>query len=321
MESRISLRNEPVVSQDGTPVSGSIPSWVAPSQAKLRLEAMAGGKDQKLACAFTAMFALYAFITFGTWMHIESQEFSSPVMHAVGTSHTRAGATANGLSVSAPAAQIQDLRQLQKTFPVHIGNDMEEIDHPGMLLANKGGMAKVLEKHPLLPRDGKMKVPRFWNPSAYGEKGVRGFLGDHGQRLISEAEASHIGSFDPLSELETIYVSVASYRDPECRNTVEDIFLRAEHPERIRVAIIDQRAENDEVPKCEEPARPCVEDADQAICRYQHLIDPFEVPAQLSVGPVFARHLANRMYRGKHIQRAYTVCVCRSSFSQLTLVP
>lgn len=117
---------------------------------------------------------------------------------------------------------------------------------------------------------------------------------------MTEAEASQIGSFDPTSGLETIYVSVASYRDPECKSTVEDLFLRAEHPERIRVAVIDQRAENDEVTRCHEPTKPCSDDPDQALCRFHGLIDPFEVPAQLSVGPVFARHLANRMYRGEY---------------------
>ncbi len=37
--------------------------------------------------------------------------------------------------------------------------------------------------------------------------------------------------------LPTIFVSIASYRDPECQFTVRDLFAKAAHPERIRVGI------------------------------------------------------------------------------------
>jgi hypothetical protein len=128
---------------------------------------------------------------------------------------------------------------------------------------------------------------------------VRVFLGQGGQRLITTEEASRIGSFTE-DGLETVYISVASYRDPECQPTVEDVFLRAEHPERLRVAIIDQRADDDSVAPCGQPTKPCEEEPQQALCRYSHLIDVFNIRAQFSVGPVFARHLAHRMYRGEY---------------------
>ena len=91
--------------------------------------------------------------------------------------------------------------------------------------------------------DGKMKVPKFWRPSCYGEKGVRYFLGNHGEELITPEQAAQIGSYDEEG-LETIYISVASYRDPECQPTVSDIYERADHPERIRVAIKDFAQQN-----------------------------------------------------------------------------
>jgi hypothetical protein len=37
--------------------------------------------------------------------------------------------------------------------------------------------------------------------------------------------------------LPTIFVSIASYRDPDCQNTVADLFAQAAHPERIFVGI------------------------------------------------------------------------------------
>lgn len=276
----------------------------APSQARRRLEAMTASVDHKLAGVFTVLLSLYAMVTFGTWIRLESQDVSTNVLSAVMTRHsvatTRAIAT-NGVVVPQllRLEDIHDLYTLQHTFPIHVGDDMEEIDHPGILLADKTSMEATMKEHPELPRDGKVRVPRFWKPLVYGEKGVRHYLGENGKRLITTDEAKSIGSFDPVSGLETIYISVASYRDPECQPTVEDIFLRAEHPERLRVAVVDQRAENDSVPPCAVPEIPCSEDPSQVLCRFHHLVDRYEVPAHLSIGPVYARHLANRMYRGK----------------------
>eukprot|EP00934_Nitzschia_sp_Nitz4_P003764 Nitzschia sp. Nitz4//scaffold96_size78090//47993//49826//NITZ4_005498-RA/size78090-processed-gene-0.31-mRNA-1//1//CDS//3329560585//3754//frame0 len=276
-----------------------------PSQARRRLEAYSSGLDYRLAGSFLSIFLLYTVITFGTWMHVESQQMSDPITIAVSSPHlvasTQLGKVASDVDAKPLKLQdIHDITTLQHTFPMHVGDDMEEIDHPGILLADKVKFARIAAEHPELPKDGKMRVPKFWRPVAYGEAGVRGFLGNHGERLITPEEAAQIGSWDPVTGLETIYVSVASYRDPECQLTVEDMFLRAEHPERLRVAIIDQRADNDPVPPCNEPVKPCSEDPDQALCKYSHLIDPYPVPAQLSIGPVFARHLANRMYRGEY---------------------
>lgn len=271
---------------------------------------MASSVDHKLAIVFTILLSLYAMITFGTWVRIESQEVTTPVLSAVTTRHsvattrtTSAAIIGDKTGVVLPKMvkleDIHDIETLQHSFPVHVGDDMEEIDHPGMFMAEKVQMEVAKKQHPELPANGKMRVPKFWRPVAYGPQGVRQFLGENGQRLISPEEAEQIGSFDPVTGLETIYISVASYRDWECQPTVEDLFLRAEHPERLRVAIIDQRAENDPVQPCAVPERPCIEDPSQTLCKYHHLIDRFEVPAHLSVGPVFARHLANRMYRGK----------------------
>jgi Glycosyltransferase (GlcNAc) len=288
----------------------------AKSQAKRRLEAMATSVDHKLAAAFTAILVLYAMITFGTWMHLERQEYNTVVlehtrvrsisMNSAQTKTDPSVSVAHGNSAAAVshytrAEDIPDIETIQHTFPIHASNDLEVIDHPGILLANEQSMKSIIKEHEgSLPADGKMRVPKFWKPRCYGEKGVRYFLGNHGDELITPEQAAQIGSYNHEG-LETIFISVASYRDPECQPTVSDIFERAEHPERIRVAIIDQRVEDDEtVPPCGQAPIPCDQDPEQAMCKYAHLIDVFTVDAILSVGPVFARHLASRMYRGEY---------------------
>jgi len=270
------------------PLSSASSHGGVPSQAKLRMQAMVASVDYRVAALFTMLMAVYALVTLTAASHIDSQseEFNNNL------SRTNA-ATRRSLP------DIHQITALQHTFPVHVGDDMETIDHPGMFMANQVQLKQIMATHNELPKDGKITVPRFWHPMVYGEGGVREFLGENGRRLMMKEEAESVGSYHPTTNLETIYISVASYRDPECQPTVEDIFLRAQYPERLRVAIIDQRAENDPVPQCAVPKIPCSEDPTQILCKYHHLIDRFEIPAFLSIGPVFARHLANRMYRGK----------------------
>lgn len=81
-----------------------------------------------------------------------------------------------------------------------------------------------------------LKVPKLWS------------LPVHNYKLMTRERAMKIGSCAepdengnvargddcPLDQ-RTIYVGIASYRDFECRTTVESIFLRAKNPHRIRV--------------------------------------------------------------------------------------
>jgi hypothetical protein len=46
--------------------------------------------------------------------------------------------------------------------------------------------------------------------------------------------------------MDTIFVQIASYRDPECEKTVQDLFAKAKHPERISVGICLQDDHNRE---------------------------------------------------------------------------
>jgi len=193
------------------------------------------------------------------------------------------------------AEKIETLRQ---RFPTMVkDDDMEEIDHPGQMYANIGKSGPI----------EKLKVPKFWADSpevndAYGEGGVRGFLGNHGQHLMTLSEAKSVGSLwnDGKAKRETIYISVASYRDPECMPTIESILARAKYPKRIRVAVIDQRDAKHDDEFCGPPKSCDGEDSTSAYCRYKDQVDLFHVEARLSIGPVFARHLAHRMYRGEY---------------------
>ena len=127
-----------------------------------------------------------------------------------------------------------------------------------------------------MPEKGKvlLSVPKFWDPPAlapYG--GIRQYLGNYGSRLMTPQEAKSIGSVITKDlvdgneeELDTVLVLFASFRDWMCPHSVERMFERAVHPERIRVAIIDQILDGDV--SCSEPLVPCEDDSHQALCKY-----------------------------------------------------
>lgn len=153
-------------------------------------------------------------------------------------------------------------------------------------------------------KDVKMTVPRFWadDPVAI-----------HQNKLMSRERALSIGTCItpdpktnsytrgdkcPLSE-RTIFVAIASYRDWQCRDTVTSILSAASHPERVRVAVVDQIVDGVDG-SCDVPHVPCSDDPNQPICLYKNQIDVFQMDAQLAVGPVFARHIGHRCYRGEY---------------------
>jgi len=96
----------------------------------------------------------------------------------------------------------------------------------------------------------------------------------------------------------TIFVALASYRDYQCRETLDSIFARAKHPERIRVAVVDQRDPEDV--SCVVPIKPCNRDGNQAVCKHGNQIETYEMDRNYAVGPTFARHIAYRYYRGEY---------------------
>ena len=175
-------------------------------------------------------------------------------------------------------------------WPISIRDEdgnFEDIQHPGI-------------------EDGSvtMSVPKFWaeDPVAI-----------HEHKLMSRERALSIGTCItpdpftgsnargdkcPLNE-RTVFVAIASYRDWQCRDTVTSIFSAARHPERIRVAVVDQIVAGEDG-SCDIPHSPCAEDPNQPICLHKNQIDVFQMDAELAVGPVFARHIGHRLYRGEY---------------------
>ena len=216
-------------------------------------------------------------------------------------------------------------------FPQSIKKEkFEEISHPAFDMMqfvkdNTKGNSEKEEGENNAKSKSTLMVPQFWNPpSLFKDKDIRVFLGNYGERLITPDEAKVIGSFTKPNELfiqhnqgqlgknldeegdslfnpllETIFVSIASYRDYRCPKTVRQLFNQATYPSRMRVGIVDQIKPGTDL-NCAKPERPCSENPDDILCKYSHLIDVYEMDASLAVGPVLARHIGNRMYRGEY---------------------
>jgi [Skp1-protein]-hydroxyproline N-acetylglucosaminyltransferase len=147
----------------------------------------------------------------------------------------------------------------------------------------------------------EMSVPKFWSePVHNGGLMSRETAMKIGSCIEADAvTGNHARGDDCPLEQRTIFLAIASYRDFECRSTVESAFKWAKHPERVRVAVVDQIMDGEDV-VCNEPIEPCADNPEQALCKYKDRVDVYEMEAQLSVGPVFARHIGNRMYRGEY---------------------
>ena len=194
------------------------------------------------------------------------------------------------------------------SFPISVKDQQyERILHPAFQLINHHKPNSNPRSDQTQSKPGtSLDVPKFWDPAQYGsEGGIRQHLGQHGKRLITPSEAAEVGTYytkvmpdGSTQQLETIYVAISSYRDWQCTGTVENVFYRAKHPERVRVAVVDQIDEGDA--KCGQPAKSCNADPDQILCRHADQIDVYSMDATLAVGPVFARHIGHRMYRGEY---------------------
>lgn len=130
--------------------------------------------------------------------------------------------------------------------------------------------------HDIMPVTG-LKVPKFWSPP-------------------SNVDLNRVGSY--VNGEETIFVMIASYRDFQCRETITSAFQRADHPERLFIGAVDQVVAGDI--GCLDLEVPCDKDASQPICRYRQQITLFTMDASKASGPVTARHVGDRLYRGQY---------------------
>ena len=119
-------------------------------------------------------------------------------------------------------------------------------------------------------------VPTFWEPPS----GVD--------------ELVHVDAVDGEP---TIFLMIASYRDWQCRDTAASALARATHPSRVVVAVVQQNRPGDV--GCAEPPIPCSEDPQQPLCKYSSQVRVYAMDANDATGPVYARHVGYRMYRGE----------------------
>ena len=137
-----------------------------------------------------------------------------------------------------------------------------------------------------------LKVPRVWNPT------IRQKLGQNGTRLITPEEAQLVGThvYVDGQQLPTIFVGIASYRDFRCVQTLENLFERAKYPQRVFVGIVDQIDSSGEDIPCQLDCTTM--GISEEICKHQ--IRYYKLEASLSMGPVLARHLSQRLYKGEY---------------------
>lgn len=89
------------------------------------------------------------------------------------------------------------------------------------------------------------------------------------------------------TEGETIFVSIASYRDADCVNTLKSMFDMADAPRRVFVGVCEQNtAASEEV---------CLP-ADFA---WHDQVRRLGIPSREAKGPTYARYLCSTLYRGE----------------------
>lgn len=109
--------------------------------------------------------------------------------------------------------------------------------------------------------------------------------------LAKIPEETRIASAPKKIQRDRIFVSIASYRDSECRDTVYDLFELAEKPENIFVGVCQQNKENEE--DCFDRCPDCKKRKDSGHIRvknFEHLD---------AKGPCFARYQCSLLYNGE----------------------
>lgn len=90
----------------------------------------------------------------------------------------------------------------------------------------------------------------------------------------------------------TIFVSIASYRDPDCKNTLSNLFANAENPARVFVGICEQNAPLEEKEKCS------LQDAEMSE-KFRHHVRKIQMHHQDARGPTFARYLCTTLWNNE----------------------
>ncbi len=86
-----------------------------------------------------------------------------------------------------------------------------------------------------------------------------------------------------------IFVSIASYRDIECSDTLDTLFNNARYPNNIYVGICEQNKEFNENELC----------YDNKIENFKDNIRYYNIPYQNAKGPTYARYYCSKLWRGE----------------------
>ena len=87
------------------------------------------------------------------------------------------------------------------------------------------------------------------------------------------------------SSRETIFVSIGSYRDPDCSATLGNMFARAKHPERVFAGVVQQNSDD--------PTEAC------SNAEWKHNVRVLSMRHTEAKGPTYARYLATTLYAGE----------------------
>lgn len=142
--------------------------------------------------------------------------------------------------------------------------------------------------NPSIPITIKLPVP---GPLVVGDHMDKG-------RLNRPEDGDKANEKIPLSNstkrVETIYVSVASFRDDECSEMIWDMYTKADHPQAVFVGLIEQHFPNEK--SCLDPRlsncqldRFCPTDNIR-----RRLISPKDAK-----GPTYGRYMGSLLYRGE----------------------
>lgn len=119
---------------------------------------------------------------------------------------------------------------------------------------------------------------------ASGEQGIIQVSG-----CLQEPEEWEVGHYPKIPG--TIFVSVASYRDDECKDTVYDMFAKAKNKDNVFAGVVQQNKEGEE--DCFDK---CAECAQRKQAGHIRVINMSHEDAK---GPTYARYLCSKLWRGE----------------------
>ena len=89
----------------------------------------------------------------------------------------------------------------------------------------------------------------------------------------------------------TIFVSIASYRDSVCSTTVESLYSMADNPKNVYVGLCQQNNGKED--------QDCVNNDSPVISRYIKNIRIIRIPYFEAKGPTWARYLCSTLWDGE----------------------